>query len=123
MEDDAQDAAAAISTLRKIGLSGVRIIADGVRTLEFLEQVRSGEQPLPDALILDLNLPLESGFSALRLCHAEPKLRDIPIVVWSKEADKLYHQICSMLGVAAYVVKAQDLTQLELALREVTGVT
>ena len=73
----------------------------------FLEQGLHGDQPLPDAIVLDLDLGYDSGFELLRFWHGNPELAKVPVVVWTVLGDK-YREICTMFKVNAYVEKGGD---------------
>jgi CheY-like chemotaxis protein len=51
---------------------------DGERALEAL-----GRGPLPDLILLDLNLPRMDGMEFLQSVKSEPRLRSIPVLVLS----------------------------------------
>ncbi len=58
------------------------VVEDGVQAMAFL--LREGEYadaPVPDLILLDLNLPRLDGREALRLIKGDKKLRRIPVVV------------------------------------------
>ena len=52
--------------------------------LEALEQVR---KQLPDLILLDIMMPFMDGFAVLRELKADPRLRDIPVIVISAMHD------------------------------------
>jgi len=58
-----------------------------VELLDYLNQrgaySRPGSAPFPGVILLDLNMPRKDGREALREIKADPKLRNIPIVVMS----------------------------------------
>ena len=56
----------------------IRIANDGEEAMEMLNH---GETPLPDFILLDLNLPKKSGKEVLREMRQDKKLKCIPVVV------------------------------------------
>jgi chemotaxis family two-component system response regulator Rcp1 len=54
---------------------------------EALVRLRSGE-PLPDLVILDLNLPGKHGIVVLEEMKGDPILRPIPVIVLSSSGDQ-----------------------------------
>ncbi|WP_420810832.1 response regulator [Deinococcus fonticola] len=55
---------------------------DGVEALAFLR--REGEYanvPMPDVILMDLNMPRLSGMETLDIIKADPHLRRIPVIV------------------------------------------
>lgn len=57
--------------------------ADGVEGLERLRSAVAHAEPLPDLVLLDLNLPRRGGLDVLREIKEDPELRRIPVVVLS----------------------------------------
>jgi CheY-like chemotaxis protein len=56
--------------------------ADGIEALRFLRP-DSGQGPVPDLILLDLNLPGMDGRELLREIKATPKLKRVPVIVLS----------------------------------------
>lgn len=56
------------------------VVGDGAAALEFLHQ-QGGIKPLPDLILLDLNLPKQSGHEVLAAIKADRLLRRIPVLV------------------------------------------
>jgi DNA-binding response OmpR family regulator len=38
---------------------------------------------MPNALVIDLDLGIESGFELLRFWHGNPNVRPIPVIIWT----------------------------------------
>jgi CheY-like chemotaxis protein len=70
------------------------------------------QHPLPGLLLLDLNLPYWSGFEVLEWLRAQPRLRRLPVVVFtsSRRPDDVARAYDS--GANAYVVKPSSLADL-----------
>jgi CheY-like chemotaxis protein len=60
-------------------------VGDGEQLLDYLRRNRDyatlADAPLPDLILLDLNMPRKDGREALRAIKVDPALRRIPIVV------------------------------------------
>ncbi|MDR3440303.1 response regulator [Telmatospirillum sp.] len=79
VEDSPGDARLAAEAWKETGLPGhLHVVADGVQAIHYLRQ--SGT-PLPDLLLLDLNLPLKDGWEVLAEIKDDPALKRIPVVV------------------------------------------
>ncbi|TAG12094.1 MAG: response regulator, partial [Rhodobacterales bacterium] len=52
-----------------------------------LEAAQSGVGPRPDLILLDLNLPDMPGHEVLRRLRADPRSRDIPVIVLTAAQD------------------------------------
>jgi len=84
-------------------------VSDGVEALSFL--AREGEYrdaPLPDLILLDLNLPRKDGREVLAKVKADERLRSIPVVVMT--TSKADEDVVRAYGLHAncYIVKPLD---------------
>ena len=78
VEDLDSDAVLLREALRDAGLANELVLAgDGQEALDIL---RSGG-PLPQMVLLDLNLPRVSGREVLDAVRGDPRLRELPVVV------------------------------------------
>jgi CheY-like chemotaxis protein len=94
----------------------VRVASDGVYALE---QLQDPELPLPDLILLDLNLPRMDGRELLAEIKGEPRLAPIPVVVLTTsdaESDVLRSY---ELHANAFVTKPRDLKHFLNAVREI----
>ena len=58
------------------------VVENGVEAVAFLgKKGKYRAAPRPDLILLDLNLPLKSGFEVLTEIKADPKLKRIPVVI------------------------------------------
>ncbi len=92
------------------------VISDGEQVLPFLRREgRFEAAPVPDLILLDLNLPGKDGREVLVDIKTDPDLRRIPIVIMtSSEADE--DVLNSYLSYAnSYVPKPVDLNQFRRA--------
>jgi CheY-like chemotaxis protein len=85
----------------------------------YLERGLEEDQPLPDAIVLDLDLGYESGFELLRFWHGQPRLSRIPLLVWTVLGDE-QREICRLFKVTAYLSKQDGITVLREALSGLT---
>ena len=58
-------------------------LGSGEEALEFFRRVTDDGQPIPDLVILDVNLPDVSGYEVLRFLKDQSKLSSIPVIVVS----------------------------------------
>ncbi len=81
IEDDQNDRELLLYHLRKSKMDEqVKFIGDGREALDFLTDLASQPDKIV-AIFLDLNLPSLGGLELLRKLRAEPKMRDIPVIV------------------------------------------
>ena len=87
----------------------LHFVEDGEELMDYLyhrgEYENYDNSPRPKLLLLDLNMPKKDGREALKEIKADPKLRQIPIVVLttSKAEEDIYRSYD--LGVNSFVSK------------------
>ena len=63
-------------------LNEIYVVKDGVEAMEFLRNEGSfAHVPVPDLILLDLNLPRKDGREVLTEIKNDPKLKRIPVVI------------------------------------------
>ena len=104
VEDNAADAALVTDALEAgPGAPALLLAASGHAALERLRDPDA--RPLPDLVLLDLNLPGYSGLETLADLKADADLRRLPVIVLttSKSQDEINR--CYELGAAAVLNK------------------
>ncbi len=99
----------------------LRIVPDGKEALDYLYRKGDYETeavPEPDLILLDLNMPRVNGQQVAEQIHADPRLRQIPIVVLTtsrREEDvvRLYGR-----GVTTFISKPLDFKQFMATVRD-----
>jgi len=94
--------------LHELGYDGVQLITHVMEAENHLDDIVSNLTEAPAAIVLDLGLGMDSGFTLLRKCHAEPRLQQVPILVWTKHTDDLSKTFSNYLGVKDFLVKSGD---------------
>lgn len=61
--------------------------------------------PLPQLVLLDLNLPSISGFDLLRWMRQEPSLKELPVVIFSSSGRPEDRSQAKELGADDYLLK------------------
>lgn len=72
---------------------------------------RQGQQalrPLPEVILLDLNMPRMNGEEFLTELRADPELRDIPVFVTTTSGMEADRAATTALGVHGYILKPLD---------------
>lgn len=80
----------------------VSICSDGPEALSLLT---SGAEH-PDVVVLDLNMPVMSGFDVIREIRGAPALRHLPVVILSTSSDREDIRRAYDLLASAYLVKS-----------------
>ena len=90
------------------------IVSDGEEALSKLRQEPPHEQqPRPDLILLDLNLPRTSGRDVLRAIKADPALCTIPLIVMTGSNGEDDVNDSYRLGANGYIVKPLHFERLE----------
>jgi CheY-like chemotaxis protein len=104
VEDLQKDLQFAADTAYSLGITEVDARTSSTAARAYLEKALDGEAPLPDGIVLDLNLGYESGYELLRFWHRTPELSKIPIIVWSVLGDE-QRDMCKLFNVNSFVGK------------------
>jgi DNA-binding response OmpR family regulator len=104
VEDQPSDLKIAADTARSAGISVIESRSTLRDARAYLEKGLEGEIPLPDGIVLDLDLGYESGFELLRFWHSTPRLNSIPVLVWSILGQE-QREICGLFKVNGFVSK------------------
>ncbi|WP_433579333.1 response regulator [Nocardia brasiliensis] len=103
----------------KIG-NTLHVAHDGQEALDFLyRQGDYADAPLPDLILLDLNLPKYDGRQVLERIKADPDLAHIPVVVLTTSAAEEDILRSYKLHANAYVTKPVDLDQFVAAIKHI----
>jgi CheY-like chemotaxis protein len=104
VENEPKDIQTAGEAARAAGISEIeaRTTLDAAKS--YLERGLKGECPLPDGIVLDLDLGYESGYELLRFWHSTPALSKIPLIVWSVLGEE-QRDMCKLFKVNCFVGK------------------
>lgn len=116
VEDNPDDEALTIRALKKHGISNkIAVLRDGVEALAFF---RDTSQPLPQLVLLDLNLPRLNGLELLQRLRAEPRTQLLPIVILTSSNEERDLIEGYRLGANSYVRKPVDFLQFSEAVNQ-----
>ncbi|MEO6034457.1 MAG: response regulator [Verrucomicrobiota bacterium] len=73
--------------------------------------------PLPEMLILDLKMPIKSGFEVLEWIREQRKFVELPVIILSSSDDNMDVKKAYSLGVTTYFVKSAQLQDIIQYLR------
>lgn len=115
VEDDPGHARLIEKNLRRAGIfNPIQIMTHGQEIVDYLQQYKKlshqNQIAQPILILLDLNLPVVSGYQVLELIKTDPMLRTIPIIVLTTTDDPREIEKCYELGCNVYVTKPVDYT-------------
>jgi CheY-like chemotaxis protein len=106
VEDDPGDVVMTQEAFVDGGLNGtLHVTRDGIEAMEFL---RNAEEPRPDLVLLDLNLPRMAGHEVLAAIRADDALTQLPVVVLTTSSAQDDVERSYRLHANAYVTKPSD---------------
>jgi CheY-like chemotaxis protein len=122
-EDDPDDRMFFEDSLNQVTVPTQLTLAnDGLELMRNLETLT--QNPPPHVIFLDLNMPFKDGFQCLQEIRNAPKLKDIPVVIFSTTAndisvDKTYEQganyyICKPVSFQLLVKAIETVLTLEM---------
>ncbi|MEF2144854.1 MAG: response regulator [Desulfovibrionaceae bacterium] len=97
----------------KLGRLQIRIAENGRRALEELARE---DLPLPDVVLMDVQMPELDGLEATRRIRVQERLRALPIIAMTAHALKGDRERCLEAGMSDYITKPIDPRQLFAAL-------
>ena len=93
----------------------LHIMRDGVRALEFLEQLDADPDGLAlDIVLLDLNLPMIGGEEVLKRVRMSPKCGDVKVLIISSSDAPADRERMMKLGATGYFRNPSGLAQFML---------
>jgi CheY-like chemotaxis protein len=116
VEDQASDLNVASQSARAAGIGEVEARTTVQTAMSYLQKGLRGEGPLPDAIVLDLDLGYESGYELLRYWHSTPELKKVPLLVWTILGEE-QREICNLFKVTNYVSKWEGAAAFREALK------
>ncbi len=110
IEDNLADQRLAIEAFRNGRLHcHIDTTADGLEALRRLAEPNREGKPLPDLILLDLNLPRIDGRQILRAIKSVPALCHIPVLVLSSSNNPADIAECYQLQANCYLIKPIDI--------------
>lgn len=110
VEDNPEDLELTLRAFRKSNLANrIEVARDGAEALDFLfcEGCHSGRriEDGPRFILLDLKLPKVDGLEVLLRVKADPRTRDIPVVILTSSREQRDLVESYRLGVNSYILK------------------
>jgi CheY-like chemotaxis protein len=106
VEDDTIDAMAVKKAFNYLHIKNNLVItSNGEEALEYL---RDENNPKPQIVLLDLNMPKMGGVEFMKIAKADDQLRNIPVVILTTSKAEQDRVITFHLGAAGYVMKPME---------------
>lgn len=83
----------------------VDFVQNGLEVLTYLDKI-TDNNPLPDLIVLDLNMPLLSGRDTLLRLKEDLRYKSIPVVILTTSISEKEKAHCLEMGAALYLFKS-----------------
>ncbi|HWB91912.1 MAG TPA: response regulator [Puia sp.] len=113
IEDDRLDVISVERSLDKLDLPyELHTAFNGIEALDMLrgKEGRPPMAPLPDIILLDINMPRMNGIEFLRILRADPIFNPIKVFVMTTSGEQQDRVETDRLGVAGYLIKPLNYT-------------
>ncbi|MDQ2770386.1 MAG: response regulator [Bacteroidota bacterium] len=121
VEDSAEDFTALGRAFRKHALQNpVLRCENGDQALEYLQgygQLAQWPGTLPAIVLLDLNMPGTDGREVLETVKDDPRLHNIPVIIFTTSSNTKDIEECYRLGANSYLTKPVSYSGLEEKVR------
>ena len=77
------------------------------------------DSPLPDIILLDLNMPRMSGIEFLTILKSDDRLKYLPTIILTTSENRADLLTCFEIGIAGYIIKPLKYEDYEAKLRKV----
>ncbi len=124
VEDDENDVFFMTRAFAKLSLPHPLTVArDGQQGLDYLAgngpYADRAHHPLPCLVLLDLNLPLCSGFDILQWLRQQPRFQTLPVLVFTASAQQSDRVKARELGASEFITKPGNMSQLSQLLQAI----
>lgn len=121
VEDEENDVFLFKRAMQKSGVHlNVQVASDGHQAIQYLSGAGPfadrSQYPLPDLVLLDLNLPRVKGLEVLRWIRSQSRLRVVVVILTSSQSEDDLDQAYA-LGANSFLVKPADTSRLTTMLQ------
>jgi CheY-like chemotaxis protein len=92
--------------------SDLKVVGDGEAALRYVKAMgKPGNDPCPDLMVLDINLPKADGISVLAAFRQHPDCEETPVIMVSSSDSATDRRKAAALGVDLYFRKPSQLDE------------
>jgi CheY-like chemotaxis protein len=111
VEDNASDVFLMREALKEHGVNAdLTVITNGQSAIRYFSLMRR-EDPVPELILLDVNLPKKNGLEVLEGLRANPLLQQVPVIVFTSSESFDDRAEAARLQAQAFVRKSMDLDE------------
>ena len=126
MADDDEDDCLVVSEALKLACTGCTFccVRDGADMMDYLNRIgrhrHPESSPVPDIILLDLNMPKMGGREVLKRLKTDPRFRAIPVIILTTSRELEDVKICYDLGANSYITKQASFDEVVSAMKTLT---
>ncbi len=117
VEDDEDNRDLIVFMVKKSGLDIELLQAENGQIA-----VELTEQHLPELVLMDMQMPVMDGFTAVKLIKANPKVQHIPIIAFTAQARAEDKALTKSIGCVEHYTKPMDPVELTNLIRKYANV-
>lgn len=117
VDDDPDDRDLIKEGLLSLGAESFLVLDSGRVLFEYLDSFK--EDQLPEAVVLDINMPEMGGMEILKLLKSTEKYQQISIYILTTTSTAVFKQQCIQAGATGYYTKPNSLIELNTILNEI----
>ncbi len=112
VEDNAADIGLVREALEEYQVRCELVVAiNGEKAIKLIDEIEAGQQPCPDLIIVDLNLPRKSGKDVLQRARAGRVCNQVPLVVLTSSNNQRDRDDVAPLNPSGYLRKPSKLDE------------
>lgn len=126
MADDDEDDCLVVSEALNVACTHCtfRCVRDGAEMMDYLNRIgryrHPESSPVPDIILLDLNMPKMGGREVLKRLKTDPRFRAIPVIILTTSRELEDVKICYDLGANSYITKQSSFDEVVAAMKTLT---
>jgi len=126
VEDNRMDVELTLDAFREARLANaINVVHNGEEALNYVfgraEYGDRDKYPLPDMILLDLNMPRVDGFEVLRQLKATPIIKRIPVIILTSSREDGDRALSYDIGANSYLVKPVSFEGFLHVVRQIDG--
>lgn len=93
-----------------------------INGIELMNYLSNPDNPLPDIIFLDLNMPRKSGLECLKEIRNNERLRQLSVAIYSTSSSEKDIEDTFVQGANVYIKKPSDFSKLKKILSDVVNI-
>lgn len=87
------------------------VASDGEEGIRMVDAIDDARMPIPDLIVIDLNLPRKSGFEVLARVRSSWRCGETPVAIFSSSGAPTDRERATRMGASRYILKPSTLKE------------